>query len=911
VFLLVDTGAEGDPIDFEWKTPGMNRDNGYDQWTEGVLTDEVTGEIFVVYQNRKPYTQYWADDSIVCAHLDPDTGTLTDRWVYHYPINNSYRYLYFPSNRQYLVHDGHFYFLYYTDEDGSVHLRIDNMSEDRKRWSIGESQLIILGIKDGSLLFIKADWQRDSWVLYTVSLEDFKTTEKDIFTYFFDTAGQRFLYRNGAIHSVLWRQTKHGSYNYSHHLMIDTYYVGLELRVGPTQVDLDPLDWLGTIHFDVDSEGFFHILYEDNEGNSMGLHKVSSAGEVAASTDIGHLLDDLDVNFSASWINVQVNQTDHVYLLGRFMPNHFSNGILCSLVFSSDYEMEVSRQILVSGSIHQRFFFSHISMNGTGAIFTIWYDQLDDLNRVYFSYQIPLTPDLELSPSGFKFREVGGALEPIWIQALVSNVGRAISRSYWTEISYSLNGVEPFTRVLDLRIHEPLDINDTHTLERYIALPQGSLMLRVEIHNVTPYENNRGNNILDGWFFVSNNNPPTILVDLPNDGSTGFDSIVVSGETNDIDIGGEVETIITGLPSLTISFNGEGPWNRTVDLEDVPSGVYTLSFRAYDGQHYSEIIYRRVRIARAVDHLRLASLYPQGDVTLIEGEEQVFFFNATDPLMNDLDYRWNVDMGELSERSNYFIFKAHEVGDLRLGVNVTNGFTFLTHAWNITVIELIMPRIERIHPIDPNVTMRKRVERGFSIEVYNPHAVPCSVTWTLDGDVQSGDDIQARSLQFPISGRHTLSAWLFTTSSHEVICWNISIFNEAPTFISWSPVNTTVVIEDELMMVFEVEAIDGDGDYLGYSWAIDDRALPEQYGNSAQISLPADNSTTYRVQVYVSDDEVTSILDWHVRPEPSEPPSGPIEDPTPWRTSSFGILTLVVGICAIILSYLYVRSREV
>ncbi len=906
--FVMDSGASEMVDNYEWKTPEMSPENGCDQWTEGILTDEVTGEVYIVYQNREPYSQNWSDDSIVCAHLNPDTGTLDDRWAFNYSEDSSYVYLYFPRNRQYLVHDGHFYFLYFTNQDRRIHLRVDDMAEDKATWATDEFQLTILGVENGNLLFLMNDWGRDTIVLFTVSLSDFTTTRKDIMSYFFEVTGHKFLFRNRTVHALLWRQTRHGN-DYSYDLMIDRYYVGLELRMGPTEVDLDTMDYWGTTHFDLDSEGYYHILYGDYTGENQGLHKVSSSGDVVTSVEIGHLMDDIDVNFSESWLDVLVNRTDYVYIIGRFIPNHFGNGVLCSLIFSSEYNEEVERDIIYSGPFSLNTAHNHFGMNGTGAIFTVWYSIEDDLYRVFFSFQIPPTPDLELSPSGFSFLEVGGATEPIHVTALVRNIGRASSRSHWIDISYSLDGYEPFVNVLDLRMDVPLDINETHAFEPTMALPQGSLMLRVKIHNVTPYENNKANNVLLGWFFVSNNNPPTIRVDLPADGSTVQDNIVVSGSTQDVDIGGEVTTIITGLPTLTISFEGVGPWNRTVDLGDIPSGVYTLSFRAYDGQHFSEVIYRMVRVARADDRLRMASLYPIGDVTLIEGGEQAFFFNATDPLMNDLDYRWRMDYGTWKEGDSLFLFKAGEVGDFRLGVEVSNGFTNLSHEWNVTVIELIMPRIGEVNPAGPEITMRKREGLEFSVEIVNPHEQPYSIIWTLDGEVFPGNAVHTRSLVFALSGRHTLSARLFTSSTQEAVSWNISVPNQAPLVESWSPENSTVVIEQEQEMVFEVKVTDGDGDGLQYLWSNGDLRVPGQDSPSCIIVLSAASETAYSIRVAITDGEATTVHEWRVQPVLSEQTSEPPEDVPPWRTVSAGLLIFLVVLGAIGLSYLYIRSK--
>jgi hypothetical protein len=912
--LTIDSGAAEVVDNFEWKVPGMNRENGCDQWTEGILTDEVTGEVYVVYQNREPYSQDWSNDSIVCARLDPDTGTLTDRWVYHYPVKDRNMYYYFPKNRQYLVHDDHFYFLYYTREDMTVHLRIDDMSEDQKRWYIGEFQLRILGVREGNLTFIVDNWERDAVVLFTVSLDNFTTKMKDIFTYSFDTTGRRYQYRNGAVHAVFWKQTRHSDSTYSYNLMIDRHYIDLELRLGPTSVDVDAIDYPGTTNFDVDSEGNCHIMYVDYYGSDQWLHKVTTSGDVVASIDLDHLMDDIDVNFTEPWLYVLVNRTDQVYLLGRFTPNHYGNSVLCSFAISPTYDGTMLRHFIYPGLPNLNYRFDHVVMNRTGEIFITWYAMVDGLYRVFFSHQIPLTPDLEVKPSGFRFQEVRGTTDPIRISVMISNVGRADSNSHWVEVSYSLDGSEPFVTVMDLRMEIPMAPDENYTFERSMSLPQGNIRFRLRIHDVTPYENNRLNNVIMRWFFVSNNNPPTVLVELPEDGSTLRKTMTIKGVTDDRDVGGVVTTSMTGLPSLPMTIEGRGPWYRTLDLSDVPSGVYVLSFQAYDGDYFSDVVYRKVRIARADDELRLISIHPSGDVTLLEGERYMFYFNATDPLTSTIDYRWGLGSDEWVPGGNAFLFEAFDVGNHKLRVEVTNGFTSLSHSWNITVIELIAPSIGGVEPAGPDVTLRKEEEERFSIEVSNPHEQPFTLRWTLGGQMISGEESKTVILSFESSGHYSLSVRLFATSSQDSMTWEITVTNEAPEIVSWTPLNLTLVIDDDKVMVFEVEAFDADSDLLRYVWSVDGEVLVGEETQGCSIDLPFMNMTDYQIIVSVSDGEEHVEHLWTVHPQSIVRPEDPNEshgDGGPWRTVPVGLLVLGVIIVVVVLSYLYVRWKEV
>jgi hypothetical protein len=616
----------------------------------------------------------------------------------------------------------------------------------------------------------------------------------------------------------------------------------------------------------------------------------------------------MDVNFSEEWLDIQINKTDCVYVFGYYLPNHKANGVLCSFVTSPDYKHGFLRHVIVEGGISIGHNNKMIGINASGDFFIMWRASLDDLYRVFFSYQIPLTPDLSVNNTGFRIREVRGAREPINVSAMVKNVGRAVSRSHWIELSYSLEWSDAFEMIVDRRMEVVLEPNRTCNFEHAFALPQGNCLLRLRVHDVTPYENNVGNNVFNAWFFVSNNNPPTIQVYQPEDGSTLHDTLILSGVTEDLDIGGQVTTSVTGLPSITIEFNGAGSWNRTLDLGVVPSGVYILSFQAYDGRFFSEVVYRRVRVARDNDTLKLLSFHPRSDVTLIEGEEQLFFFNASDPLVYVLDYQWRIDSGLWIRGSSYYLFEAEVAGIYRLEVNVSNGFKWLSRVWNITVLELIPPSIGSYTPDRPSVTLVKREGVEFSIAVVNPHRQPYTIIWTLEGKVITGEDIHKRSFAFDMGGNHTLSVGLFTTLTQETVSWALTVTNEAPVIETWSPTNLTVVIEREGEVVFEVSAFDPDGDALFYNWSLGGDPLADQCSPSSRILLPCIERTPYTVEMRVCDGETTTVLQWMVRPEPVGPPSA--SDSVPWVMVAAVLLALVMAACLAVFSYRYIRQQR-
>ena len=115
-------------------------------------------------------------------------------------------------------------------------------------------------------------------------------------------------------------------------------------------------------------------------------------------------------------------------------------------------------------------------------------------------------------------------------------------------------------------------------------------------------------------------------------------------------------------------------------------------------------------------------------------------------------------------------------------------------------------------------------------------------------------------------------------------------------------------------MIFEVEATDADSDVLRYEWSVDGEVLVGEDTHRCSIDLPFMNMTDYPVIVSVSDGEETTEHHWTVHPQSNsrpEDPSEPHDDGGPWRTVPVGLLVLGVILIVVVLSYLYVRWKEV
>ena len=909
VILACESEASGEVLDnFEWKVPGMSHVTGYDQRSEAVLTDPVTGEVYVVFIDKQIRTQGWTVNSLVCARIDPATGHLIDCWAFEYKGNErTYMSL---EDRAFLIHDGHFYFLFYSEEGGKVHLRMDNGTKDVLSWTLppfgnNVPHYRIIGIDRDRLYFmVREEKDGETWFYqYTVFLDDFDWTKFTVMVCPFELARVEYLFRDGRIYFLMERNIA----TYTCDFVLDRIDTRTGERMFLRELAIDKIFWDSDFRFDVDSDGNLHVLLEDQE---RILYKVAPTGELLSSIDLNSLWGTGNESYRIRHSEILVNRTDHIYVIGRSYPNHYDNGALVSFVLSSDYSGEILRHVINASDPNFFFHGNFAGMNGTGEIFVAWYTLIDDLVRVLFSYQIPLTPDLSPIATCFRVLEVPGEPEPVTLRIRIDNVGRAISNSHWVEVAYSLNGSEPFDILVDLEMDLHLRPGDSYDFVRSMALPQGSHLLRVRVHDVSPYENNVLNNVFQTWFYVANNNPPTIGVVSPEEGQAFSEEIMVSGTSEDLEPEGELTTYITGLPSMSLTIQGRGPWNRTIDLDDVLSGEYILGFRAYDGQDYSRPVYRRVRVSRDVDQLRLDSFYPSGDVTLIEGDEETFFFNVTDPLARSLDNRWRIGSETWANGGGSYHFIADRTGDFSLSVEVTNGLTTLSHTWNITVLPLIPPRIDEHFPTSLSLSMKKRESISFSVRVINHHDLPYSLIWTLDGEVLPEDGNISSPLSFDTSGEHQVSVLLIAADITDSVTWDITVTNSAPTLDSWKPSDPVLVIEEEANVTFEVLAIDDDSDMLDYLWTIDGRRLPESTSGIVIIRLPCDNDTHYEVRAEVSDGEVTESLVWTIQPQPPVTPTVTPEDTLSWRTVGVSVAIFLAVVGAMAFAIYHVRRQQ-
>ena len=380
------SSGSGDVVDnFEWKAPGTGQWTGYDQFTEAVLSDAVTGEVYIVFMNREKQTYMPREGVVICARLDQDRGELVNQWVINYTGND------FASmsltDRAYLVHDGRFYFLFYTSEDMLLHLRINNETTDRVSWYFPSSQYRplpphyrIIGVENEQFLFMEMEDLdgMTSFRKYAVDIDDFQWTRLTEMTVDFDCIRVKYLLRNGELYFLMNRDLGNNRYG----LVLDRINMTTGERQFLINIQIEKQIWYREIVFDLDLQGDLH-LWDDN---SQILYKISTTGEITSTINLTTLWGGDSNPHPLQSVNIIANMSGCLYLIARTFSYDFNDYIIASFVISSNYQGKVLRHDVSGAGVRMGYSHRHIDMNETGSIVVAWYSIVDDLSRVLYSH---------------------------------------------------------------------------------------------------------------------------------------------------------------------------------------------------------------------------------------------------------------------------------------------------------------------------------------------------------------------------------------------------------------------------------------------------------------------------------------------------------------------------------------------
>jgi len=885
-----DVQAEGAVDDFEWLVPVHAPPISLRQHPREILIDLVTDETYVIWTD-KHFMRYDTEPvTIHCSRYDPDSMGL--ELIY------SHEYIgYFGSLRFSLVHDGKWYFFFQTD-DQVLHLRVDNGTSDRLNWTFkneDNNQYLmraLLGVDGGRMYFMAADDNDtlDGYELYSFDLTSFSWNRTPIFDLHPNHQWTYMIMRDGRVYCL---QDRRQGVN----VIVELFTFDLRSRegTGPTHISTSGFNQWSGMTYEVDSMGFIHVLR-----GSLNLTKYSINGIPLGSIQIvkppgtdGILWSDYDLI---------LDRTDQLTVVKALRFNRSDTQQLLSFTVTSDYDPEVLyhniSEIMESGSD------MYLAINGSGTIMVVFEEVIDELNRLSFSMQIEPSPDLVISPFSFELEEIPGAADPVWLSFNIENLGRTTSRSHWISVQRRPPAGTAYYEIV--RVFETVEIapGGSHEVDIFTSIPKGSCHILLLIEDVDPFENIRSNNGFEVMVYIRVNNPPTLSIGSPEDGSVVRDFLSIHGWTDDMDADDNVTTSITGLPGERIVLYRIGEWSIVVDISNVPSGDYVLIFQASDGEDISTPVVRRVRVDPINESLDLVSYWPTGDVDLLLGETGVMMMNASDRFGRPVTHQWSVD--GLPSRSNgsvfYFIGTAE--GEFIVEGVASNYIKLITMVWNVTVRAPLMPTISGMDP-EGVVVLSKDQDLELSIEVSNPDDIEYSVQWFSDGHSVGSGNAMTMDLSFGTSGDRSVSVILTSSLGQDDHNWTVRVLNRGPELIIWSPPENSIILERPGSIIFSASASDPDGDGLSYSWACVNLSDPQDTGPEATVLF--NGSGYYRVTLDISDGEDTVRVVWEVQ-VPYEEQTEPPPDPDGWTVPVLGWALLLV-VSAIIAAAIVYRVR--
>ncbi|MCK5252547.1 MAG: hypothetical protein KAQ96_06345, partial [Thermoplasmata archaeon] len=509
-----------------------------------------------------------------------------------------------------------------------------------------------------------------------------------------------------------------------------------------------------------------------------------------------------------------------------------------------------------------------LSINASDTVMVAFDENIDDLQRLSISMQIEPSPDLVISPTSFEMEEIQGATEPLWLSFNIENIGRAPSSSHWISVLRKPSAGTVFYEIV--RVFESVEIQPggSNGTDIFTKIPKGSCHIRIVIEDVAPFENNRSNNAFEVMVYIRVNNPPSVIVESPRDGAVVREGFQIIGQTNDIDGDEKVTTSITGFPGDVIELSGIGDWAASIDLSDIPSGDYVLVFQASDGDDVSIPVIRRVRVDPINESLRLLSFWPQGDITLLLGETGVYHLNVSERFGRPVTYRWSVDDVSSGSNGSMFYFYGTVIGEFQVKGVASNQIKSISSVWNITVRAPVMPTISVIDPTG-DLELGKHQDQEFSIEVNNPDDQGNTVKWFSDGIPLDTEDDRAIVMNFETSGGHSVSVMVISSHGQDINTWQISVKNRPPNVTSWFPTEKIIILERPETIIFQVSALDPDGDDLSYSWIC--LNVTNSLSDHSDFNVTFDEAGFYRITLDISDGEDMTSIVWEVEVPADEP----------------------------------------
>jgi len=175
------------------------------------------------------------------------------------------------------------------------------------------------------------------------------------------------------------------------------------------------------------------------------------------------------------------------------------------------------------------------------------------------------------------------------------------------------------------------------------------------------------------------------------------------------------------------------------------------------------------------------------------------------------------------------------------------------------------PTISSYSPINTNPSIDEGSSLMFSVTAADIDNEPLTYSWTLDGAVVSTAYEYTYSPSYDDSGAHTIEVTVSDGSLTATQQWSVTVnnVNRAPVITSYTPQETSLFLDENEMVLFEVAANDPDSDPLTYSWKLDGLEVSTAASYQYQ-AIPEGCSNGCTVQVDVSDGSLTVSQQWNI-----------------------------------------------
>jgi hypothetical protein len=813
----------------------------------------------------------------------------------------------------YIIFGGHLYTFYqdFSTRD-KLHLSLDGSTTDLLNLTLPfSSNVRVLGSYEDDILLevIYHDFQYEgfAFALYSVNADTLNVTKRTMFIYSSSSLhSPTSLFRHGAYY---WTQYVENTTEADPSLRFQTimyiYDIESDETDGPIVLTKEPGDPQVNHYYpyDVDTHGDIHIL----DPQHSKLSRFSPAGDLLGEVSIPPPPYD-GINYSVQWSDILINASDRVFLFGTLSSGfqwYYDN--IITTVIDREYQ-DVPTPRLLNPSLQFVYYMGTPVINRTDTIFLIL--SCHDATTYYgLTYQIPLTPDLTVDPATYRLEETRGDPEPVKISFNVSNVGWAPSERFVASVLERANVSSDYSPIGVFSYDDALSRGEAAAFTMRTRLSHGAHWIKIVVHAVSPFENNRRNNALEVLAYVNVNTPPDLTVALPENGTVVGDMLLASGTASDFDGDAPLTIYVTGLPHPVPPAVGPGEWALETGLGVVPSGDYWLSFVAFDGMDFSPPVHRFVRIDRPGDSLSLQSFSPDGDVSLIVGEVAAFSIYVTERLSRPISYTWTLDGTTVASGSPQHVLEALHAGTHTLIVGASSALASLEHGWNISVRSLVAPTIAPVSP-DHSLMLGKRTEQTFEVAITNPDEVQYEVLWLSDGALLSRERETGCQVSYDRSGDHTVSALLRWGTGEAEVSWDVTVLNSPPRLVSWSPDGNVTILE-ETDVELSVVAEDDDGDELDYRWEASGLAVGADGTGHLNLTCPYTPGVNRTVRVTASDGESTVSRTWTiVSPSKSEPPPTVPHSSNPDLAWPLLMLVVAVAIAVAVGFYLGTRRRD-